>query len=151
MKILKMVYTLLFSLQNAVCFIILTYLVSVLFTFYIQGVLKLKKIIPAPKVNSPRWTKLLWVIFWNWIHAFKKIQTFEISRFWNRVVEIFSLLGRYVAWVGGWLPTDGLSWNVGKQKSIYASQNPRKAKNKNTAILYYIQISFHMKKISLYS
>ena len=29
-----------FSLQNAVCFIILTYLVSVLFTFYIQGVLK---------------------------------------------------------------------------------------------------------------
>jgi len=30
-------------------FIILTYLVRVLFTFYIQGVLKLKKIIPAPK------------------------------------------------------------------------------------------------------
>ena len=32
-----------FSLQNAVCFINLTYLVRVLFTFYIQGVLKLKK------------------------------------------------------------------------------------------------------------
>jgi len=38
-----------FSLQNAVCFIILTYLVPVLFTFHIQCVLKFKKIIPVPK------------------------------------------------------------------------------------------------------
>jgi len=36
-------YSPFFSLQNAVCFIILTYLVLVLFTFYIQNVLKLKK------------------------------------------------------------------------------------------------------------
>jgi hypothetical protein len=38
-----------FFFLNAVCFIILTYLVPVLFTFYIEDVLKLKKIIPAPK------------------------------------------------------------------------------------------------------
>ena len=39
-----MLYTLrFFSLQNAVCFIMLTCLVLVLFTFYIQGALKLKK------------------------------------------------------------------------------------------------------------
>ena len=37
------IYSLFFSLQNAVCFIILTYLVPIFFTFYIQGVLKLKK------------------------------------------------------------------------------------------------------------
>jgi len=37
------IYSLFFSLQNAVCFTILMYLVPVLFTFYIQGVLKLKK------------------------------------------------------------------------------------------------------------
>jgi len=37
------IYSPFFPLQNTVCFIILTYLFPVLFTFYIQGVLKLKK------------------------------------------------------------------------------------------------------------
>ena len=42
-------YSPFFSLQNAVCCIMLTCLVPVLFIFYIQGVLKLKKRIPVPK------------------------------------------------------------------------------------------------------
>jgi hypothetical protein len=49
-----MVYTLrFFSLQNAVCFIILTYLVPVLFTNKIKGVIKLKKF-RDQKVNYER-------------------------------------------------------------------------------------------------
>ena len=44
LNILNVVYNLsLFPFQNAVCFIILMYLVPILFTFYIHGVLKLKK------------------------------------------------------------------------------------------------------------
>ena len=42
------IYSPSFLLQNAVCFIILTYLVTVLFTFYTQDVLKFQKIIPEP-------------------------------------------------------------------------------------------------------
>ena len=43
LKILNLLYTLSFSLQNAVWFIMLTSLVPVLFKFNIQSVLKLKK------------------------------------------------------------------------------------------------------------
>ena len=45
-------YSPFFSLQNAMCFIILTFLVLVLFTFYIQGVLKLKKNSGAKRLNK---------------------------------------------------------------------------------------------------
>jgi len=38
-----------FFFSSKCSFIILTYLVLVVFAFYIQGVLKFKKIIPAPK------------------------------------------------------------------------------------------------------
>jgi len=57
------IYSPFFSLQIAVCFIILTYLVPVLFTFYIHSVRKLKKkSFRRQKVNSDRQTRLLNVL-----------------------------------------------------------------------------------------
>ena len=52
-------YSPFFSLQNAVCFIMLTCLVSVFFTFYMQGVLKLKKI------NSGAKVLMKYSLFWD--------------------------------------------------------------------------------------
>ena len=69
-----------FPLQNTVCFIIITYLAPVLFTFYIQGVLKLKKnnsgakrlnLLTYSMEQSPSWAA-------NWFAARQEIP--RISR-----------------------------------------------------------------------
>ena len=60
------IYSPFFFLQNAVCFIILTYLVPVLFTFYTQSVLKLKKKSGAKRLTVSAFLFKSFIGFYNY-------------------------------------------------------------------------------------
>ena len=79
-----MLYTLLsFSLQNAVYFIVLTCLVSVLLIFYIQGVLKLKK-------NNSGAQRL--ILYREIIAVYSQIQTKHINTLCGQNIYVKLLL-----------------------------------------------------------
>ena len=73
------IYSPFLSLQNAVCFIILTYLVPVLFTFYIQRVLKLKK-------NNSGAKRLI---------TTRKVANL-VSRGWHELKALCVITGRFI-------------------------------------------------------
>ena len=79
----RALYSPFFSLQNTVCFIMLTCLVPVLSTFYTQGVLKLKKkIFLRRRLNGPSGSHKMRRIF--------------------RIAEEYLLKG-LVSWIVSWL------------------------------------------------
>ena len=76
-------YSPFFSLQNAVCFIMLTCLVPVLFTFNIQGVLKLKKNNSGAKglitTTGMKFSPRHWVSAFNHFHSIFTVSITSMS------------------------------------------------------------------------
>ena len=84
------IYSPFFSLQNAVCFVILTYLVPVLFTFYIQCVLKLKN-----KSGTKRLTKghyhihnFPFTVGYSQRHVFQRLSSKQGTFFVSEYIDI---------------------------------------------------------------
>ena len=76
-----MVHTLRFSLQNAVYFTMLPFLVPVLFRFYKQGVLKFKCKAPVPKVNEGEMCHSFLIMIINTIYLLVFIKNVKQSHY----------------------------------------------------------------------
>ena len=85
-----------FSFQNAVCFIILTYLVPILFTFYIQGVLKLISNtvheLPSPLVHLLYWQTSITTMNFHSSMNFDEFHCFTIKNGRQDAVLLWCML-----------------------------------------------------------